>query len=220
MDLTTLRPMLASSAEVSLTDSQHVYEPKYDGIRALIAVDAGMGDVRLTSRLGNDKTSQFSDLVRLLKAFAKRLKASVVLDGKIVALDPAGQPVGFQALQGRIHLTGGTERYLATKVPVAFIAFDILQDGLQDLTQLPLTARRARLERVFENSGNERLRLSEVVPNDGTALYQRAQDEGWEGLIAKKADSRCRPYWRHLHSSLRVNRSWRWCCSSAVEGMN
>jgi len=98
MDLTTLRPMLASSAEVSLTDSQHVYEPKYDGIRALIAVDAGMGDVRLTSRLGNDKTSQFSDLVRLLKAFAKRLKASVVLDGKIVALDPAGQPVGFLKL--------------------------------------------------------------------------------------------------------------------------
>lgn len=97
MDLTTLRPMLASSAEVSLTDSQHVYEPKYDGIRALIAVDAGMGDVRLTSRLGNDKTSQFSDLVRLLKAFAKR-KASVVLDGKIVALDPAGQPVGFLKL--------------------------------------------------------------------------------------------------------------------------
>ena len=65
---------------------------------------------------------------------------------KFVALDPAGQPVGFQALQGRIHLTGGTERYLATKIPVAFIAFDILQDGLQDLTQLPLTARRARLE--------------------------------------------------------------------------
>ena len=112
------------------------------------------------------------------------------MDGEIVALDSAGQPVGFQALQGRIHLTGGTERSLATKVPVAFIAFDILQDGLQDLTQLPLTARRARLERVFEHSGNERVRLSEVVPNDGTALYQRAHDEGWEGLIAKKADSR------------------------------
>ena len=135
-------------------------------------------------------TRPASFLVRLLKQFAKRLKASVVLDGEIVALDPAGQPVGFQALQGRIHLTGVTERHLATKVPVAFIAFDILRDGMQDLTQLPLTARRAKLERVFENSGNERLRLSEVVPNDGTALYQRAHEEGWEGLIAKKADSR------------------------------
>jgi ATP-dependent DNA ligase len=68
------------------------------------------------------------------------LKASVVLDGEIVALDPTGQPVGFQALQGRIHLTGVTERHLATKVSVAFIAFDILRDGPQDLTQLPFTA--------------------------------------------------------------------------------
>jgi bifunctional non-homologous end joining protein LigD len=182
--------MLASLVEASLTDPYFVYEPKYDGIRALITVEAGLGSVRIASRLGNDKTSQFPDLVRLLKQFAKRLKASVVLDGEIVALDPAGQPVGFQALQGRIHLTGVTERHLATTVPVAFIAFDILRDGGQDLTGLPLTARRARLERVFENSGNERLRLSEVVPNDGTALYQRAHEEGWEGLIAKKADSR------------------------------
>jgi bifunctional non-homologous end joining protein LigD len=190
MDAAIPRPMLASLVEASLTDAQFVYEPKYDGIRAVIVVEAGLGSVRIASRLGNEKTSQFPDLVRLFKQLAKRLKASVVLDGEIVALDPAGQPVGFQALQGRIHRTGVTERQLATTVPVAFIAFDILWDGGQDLTGLPLTARRARLERVFENSGNERLRLSEVVPNDGTALYQRAQDEGWEGLIAKKADSR------------------------------
>ena len=190
MDFTTLRPMLASLAEVTLTDPQWVYEPKYDGIRILVDVDAGGRSVRLTSRRGNDKTSQFPDLVRAFKHFARKLKASVILDGEIVALSETGQPIGFERLQSRIHLTGVTEDTVARrKIPVAFIAFDILQDGAQDLTGLPLTARRARLERVFENTGNELLRLSDVVPNDGRALYQLAYEEGWEGLIAKRADS-------------------------------
>lgn len=50
--------MLASIAEVSLKDPQYVYEPKYDGIRALVAVEAGTDNVQIVSRLDNDKTSQ------------------------------------------------------------------------------------------------------------------------------------------------------------------
>lgn len=173
-----------------LDDPQFVYEPKYDGIRVLVFVKAGVGCIRIMSRLGNEKTRQFPDLIRAFKPFARKLKASVILDGEIVALDPAGQPVGFQQLQGRIHLAGVTEQILATEVPVAFIAFDILQDGAQNVTSLPLMARRARLEWVFANSGDERLRMSDVVPTDGNALYQRAQAEGWQGLVAKRADSR------------------------------
>ena len=119
--------MLASIADVALDDPQFVYEPKYDGIRVVMAVEAGTGSVRIASRLGNDKTRQFPDLVRALKTFARKLKASVILDGEIVALNDEGQPVGFQALQGRIHLTGVTERNVAVlKVPVALMAFDIL----------------------------------------------------------------------------------------------
>ena len=69
-----------------------------------------------------------------------------MLDGEIVALDARGEPTGFQQLQGRIHLTSapdvGSQR-------VAFIAFDMLQDGDADLRDLPLTERRARLEAVL-----------------------------------------------------------------------
>ena len=107
MEFPTLRPMLASIAEVALDDPQFVYEPKYDGIRVLLWVEARTGEVHIASRLGNDKTSQFPDLVRALKTFARTLKASVILDGEIVALNDAGHPVGFQELQGHIHLTGG-----------------------------------------------------------------------------------------------------------------
>src|SRR5512146_633954 len=64
MEFTTLRPMLASTAEVALDAPQFVYEPKYDGIRVLLTVEARTGAVHIASRLGNDKTSQFPDLVR------------------------------------------------------------------------------------------------------------------------------------------------------------
>jgi ATP-dependent DNA ligase len=177
-------------AEVALDDPQFVYEPKYDGIRVLLSVEARTGAVYIASRLGNDKTSQFTDLVRALKTFARKLKASVILDGEIVALNDAGQRVGFPELQGLIHLTGVTDRNVAAlKVPVALMAFDILQDGTQDVTRLPLTARRARLECVFENTGNDQLRLSEVVQTTEERYINASMRRPGEGLIGKRADS-------------------------------
>ena len=96
--------MLASLADAPLDDPQFVYEPKYDGIRAIADI-APSGPVRLWSRLGNEKTSQFPEIVAAFERWARRLKAPVVLDGEIVALDARGEPTGFQHLQRRIQLT-------------------------------------------------------------------------------------------------------------------
>ena len=82
--------------------------------------------VRIWSRLGNEKTAQFPDLVAALTRYARKLKGPVVLDGEIVALDDKGEPAGFQRLQNRIHLTESHSRSAAGRV--AFIAFDILRD--------------------------------------------------------------------------------------------
>ncbi len=199
----TVRPMLASLEAAPLESEAFVYEPKYDGIRTLAEVQTG-GAVRLWSRRGNDKTAQFPEIVRALERLARRLKASVLLDGEIVALDETGEPAGFQRLQGRIHLTAPREiGGRALTQPVALIAFDALRDGEEDLRSLPLTARRARLERVLGNAGSTVLRLSEFVPGDGRALYRRALAHGWEGLIAKRLDSRYHsgrrtPDWRKV----------------------
>src|SRR6478609_5487760 len=97
-----LHPMLASLVEAPLDDPEFVYEPKYDGIRAIVEVAPG-GPVRLWSRLGNEKTRQFPEVEKALTAWSRRLKHPVILDGEIVALDPHGNPTGFQQLQGRIH---------------------------------------------------------------------------------------------------------------------
>jgi len=194
--------MLASLIEAPLDDPSLVYEPKYDGIRAIAEVDP-KGRVRLWSRLGNEKTHQFPEIANALATWAKRLKAPVILDGEIVALDDNGEPSGFQQLQGRIHLSEGPAPSRPSRPTVAFIAFDILRDGRTDLRDRPLTERRKVLERVFGKTGSPLLRISTAVRGDGRALYKEALERGWEGLIAKHADSQYKsgkrtPDWRKL----------------------
>ena len=200
--------MLATLAEPPLTGAGLVFEPKYDGIRALVHVEPGRprAKVRLWSRLGNEKTAQFPSIVDALATWGATLKWPVLLDGEIVALDTQGQPAGFQKLQGRIHLTGAKEvEQVEKSQPVALIAFDILRDGDEDLRGHPLTTRRARLTELLGDRRGARspLRISEQVAQDGGKLMARAQKEGWEGLIVKEARSpyqsgRRSPTWRKL----------------------
>jgi bifunctional non-homologous end joining protein LigD len=219
--------MLATLADPPLTGAGLVYEPKYDGIRALVDVAPGRapGGVRIWSRLGNEKTSQFPSIVRALDAFRETLPAPLLIDGEIVALDEHGRPAGFQRLQGRIHLTGAREvEEIERAQPVALIAFDLLRDGDEDLRGQPLTERRARLEarlgpattppapakRTRDRGSAAKslnpagiLRISEQVTGDGHALQARAVEEGWEGLIVKEARApyhagRRSPAWRKM----------------------
>jgi len=197
-----LQPMLASLVDAPLVDARLVYEPKYDGIRAIAEIAPRGATVRLWSRLGNEKTQQFPEIAAALGQWARTRRQPLILDGEIVALDQKGEPTGFQNLQGRIHLGGrdsGAPSRSArprAKAPaiddalrVAFIAFDILRDGATDYRDRPLRARRAALQQVFGATGSSTLRLSRQSAGDGRALKDEALTRGWEGLIAKHADS-------------------------------
>jgi bifunctional non-homologous end joining protein LigD len=199
-NIAAIRPMLATLEEAPLHASGLVYEPKYDGIRALIEISPKQRTpVCIWSRLGNDKTAQFPDIVAALARPASTLRAPLVLDGEIVALDERGEPAGFQRLQNRIHLTEANSQTATGRV--AFIAFDVLRDGSEDLRPLPFVERRARLERLMKAFRSPIVRISDVVPQDGRALYQRALDQGWEGLIAKDA--------RSVYHTGKRTRDWR-----------
>ena len=104
-----LRPMLATlpAQPPALTVAAFVYEPKYDGIRAIVEVVPGQGNasVRLWSRNGNEKTAQFPEIVDAVGKWGRRLPGTVVLDGEVTALDAHGRPAGFQRLQHRIHVS-------------------------------------------------------------------------------------------------------------------
>lgn len=198
--------MLATQADAPLADPNLIYELKYDGIRALITVTprpAG-ADVAIASRLGNDKTTQFPELVHALSRWGARRAGPALLDGEIVALDADGQPTGFQRIQDRIHLTAAREIVArASTNPIAFIAFDLLRDGDVELYALPLVERRRRLEAALTPALGDAVRLSKQVRGDGAALLAEARAHGWEGLVVKDAGSPYRPgrrsrEWRKL----------------------
>ena len=195
-----LRPMLATlpSSLPRLDDPACVYEPKVDGIRAIVEVlpSTPRPAVRFWSRNGNEKTAQFPDIVDGIAAWLKKRKTPVVLDGEIVALDARRRPTGFQKLQHRIHITvpGFTSRkpiLSPDQAPAAFIAFDLLRDGDDDLRQLPLIDRRKRLEALFRKyrPPSDRVRLTAQSVGNGKALLKQATDENWEGLMVKLARS-------------------------------
>jgi bifunctional non-homologous end joining protein LigD len=195
-----LRPMLASlpSQPPRMKDPAYVYEPKVDGIRAIVEVLPGAprAAVRFWSRNGNEKTTQFPDIVDAVGSWLKKIKAPVVVDGEIVALDEQGRPAGFQRLQHRIHVTvpgfrSKKEILPPDEQPAAFIAFDLLRDGDDDLRDRPLVDRRKRLEALFKRHKptSTLVRITEQFAGDGTALEKQAAEEGWEGLMVKLARS-------------------------------
>ena len=167
-----------------LTDPALVYEPKYDGIRAIVEVIPAnpVAHVRIWSRLGNEKTAQFPDVIDAVAQWGRELEGPVVLDGEVVALDERGRPAGFQRLQHRIHVS--VPGYRSKKAilppdqqPAALIVFDLLRRDDVDLRGKLLDERRARLEALFKDypSDSTLLRMSEQSRGDGRALMARAE---------------------------------------------
>ena len=180
----------------ALTVAGFVYEPKYDGIRAIVEVVPGKDQaaVRLWSRNGNEKTAQFPDIVHAVGDWGRRLPGTVVLDGEVTALDSGGRPAGFQKLQHRIHVSvpgyrSNKAQMSPTEQPAALIVFDLLRDDEDDLRSLPLSQRRARLEALFHKHQppSTTIRLTEQSSGTGEELMARAVKEGWEGLLVKLA---------------------------------
>ena len=199
---TPIAPMLASTGDAPLESPEFAYEPKYDGIRAIAVV--GAREVTIWSRLGNQKTNQVPEIVAALQAWAHERGTPAVLDGEIVALDSHGQPAGFQNLQGRIHVKDAPA---VASGRTAYIVFDVLFDGAEDLRRLTLRERRARLEALLHSwtgpHADSRLRISDQTVGSGRAMYEHAKQAGWEGILAKRLDSvytsgRRSPEWRKL----------------------
>lgn len=190
--------MLASSGAHKLGTAGWVYEPKWDGVRLLAIVERD--GVRLLTRNGNDKATQFPEVVQGLQSLAERSRSEFVLDGEVVAVDSAGRPLRFQSLQSRIHSLDlarsarGTRSRAATSgftQGAAFIAFDVLAVGPQSLLREPWSDRRTVLEALLSGHTRSRgaIRLGRVDRRGGKRLMEAATGDGWEGLMAKRADA-------------------------------
>jgi bifunctional non-homologous end joining protein LigD len=176
--------MLATLVPEAFDDPAWGFEPKWDGIRTIAVCDTA---TRLISRNARDVTAAYPELHSL---HDRVVALEAVIDGEIVAMDE-GRP-SFQRLQQRMHVrdTRRVER-LAQAIPVTFMAFDLLYLDGEDLTTLALTERRRRLKEVVVPSEN--LQLSPVIEGDGRALFEAARQQGLEGIVAKRLDSRYEP---------------------------
>ena len=177
-----LAPMLAVAADPPREDDGWVYEMKWDGMRALLAVEGGR--VHVTSRSGADITGRFPELRGLGEAMGT---TEAVLDGEIVALDAAGRP-SFERLQPRIHVAAPAKaRQLAASDPVVVMLFDVLWLEGHSTVALPYRDRRALLERLA--LAGPHWQTPPARAGDCAALLRAAEEVGLEGVVAKRADS-------------------------------
>jgi bifunctional non-homologous end joining protein LigD len=168
-----LRPQLATLAETLPTGPGWLYEPKWDGYRAIVAVSGA--EATLTSRNGTDLTERFRDVARAVVRAVRT--PSAVLDGEVCALDENGS-ARFEALQS------GSGR-------LVLMAFDLLVLDGEPVHERPLAERRELLEELLDPSVDG-VRLSPAF-EDGEALLEAARAQGLEGVVAKRADAPYRP---------------------------
>ena len=177
-----IQPMLATLVDEPFDDPEWLYEIKWDGYRAVAFIDDGR--VRFVSRNGNDLTAGYAELHDL----SKHVNATrAVLDGEIVALDEQGRP-SFSLMQQRTGI-GHEGRRIGprrTDVPVMYYVFDLIWADGYDLTRVNLDERKAALRAIVRDEGL--VRYSEHF-DDGTALYDLAEQRGLEGVIAKRRRS-------------------------------
>ncbi|HEX9703633.1 MAG TPA: ATP-dependent DNA ligase [Gemmatimonadales bacterium] len=182
-----IEPMLAKLADAVPDDGLFLFEPKWDGFRAIVF--RGASDVYIQSRDLKPLDRYFPELH---DALLEQLPSGCVLDGEIVITTPRG--LDFDALQQRLHPAASRVAKLALETPSSFVAFDLLAAGGQDRMEVPQVERRALLERLFE-SVRPPLYLTPMTHDPRLAAQWLDQFEGagLDGVIAKPADAPYQP---------------------------
>jgi ATP-dependent DNA ligase len=176
-----IEPMLAKLTTELPEGDGWLFEPKWDGFRA-IAFKSGER-LYLQSRDLRPFDRYFPDLAApLLAALPER----AVVDGEIVIATDHG--LDFDLLQLRLHPAESRVTMLAAATPASFVAFDLLAEGDDDLRGRPMEERRARLESALAKDGG-RVRLTPCTRDRGLARdwFHRFEGAGLDGVIAKRA---------------------------------
>ncbi|HEX2240129.1 MAG TPA: ATP-dependent DNA ligase [Actinomycetota bacterium] len=193
-----IAPMLAKLQEEIPTGEGWLYEPKWDGFRALVWRDGS--SIEILSRDGRDLVRYFPELPAV---FLEKLPRRCVVDGEVILAGSSG--LDFDGLQMRIHPARSRVEMLASKTPASFIAFDLLAVATRDLMQRPFSERRAKLEdglgeeARFTKNGNAEITALKgqtkvlLTPQTGNvdaarSWFKEFEAVGLDGLIAKRAE--------------------------------
>ncbi len=182
-----IEPMLAKLAEELPPEGPFLYEPKWDGFRAIVF--RGGSDVFIQSRDLRPLDRYFPELHDI---FLEKLPDGCVVDGEIVIATPHG--LDFDALQMRLHPAASRVAKLAKETPAQFVAFDLLAGNGTDVRDAPQSERRALLETLLAKS-KPPIHLTPMTRNRALAVdwLARFEGAGLDGVIAKPADGIYQP---------------------------
>jgi bifunctional non-homologous end joining protein LigD len=182
--------MLATGGQLPAEDAGWAYEMKWDGLRAISYVRDG--GVQLVSRTGRDITHVYPELQGLAAAVREAGASGAVLDGEIVAFGGEDWP-SFEALQQRMNISSADDvRTLASRVPVTYLAFDLLSLNEHALLDLPYGERRGLLDELRLHGRNWQTPPA-FTQESGAAVLAVSRQQGMEGVVAKRLTSRYEP---------------------------
>jgi ATP-dependent DNA ligase len=182
-----IEPMLAKLSEEIPTTGGFLFEPKWDGFRAIVF--RGPDDVYIQSRDLRPLDRYFPELHEVCLA---QLPPGCVVDGEIVIATPQG--LDFDALQLRLHPAASRVAKLAKETPSGFVAFDLLASDGHDVRDTPLSERRAALERLLSGVSPP-IYLTPMTRDRDLAVdwLARFEGAGLDGVIAKTSDGLYEP---------------------------
>jgi len=214
-----IEPMLAKVAETLPAEGDFLFEPKWDGFRALVFRRARR-EIAIQSRDLRELDRYFPELHA---ALAERLPPGCIVDGEIVVVGAGG--LDFDALQQRLHPAASRVAKLALATPASFVAFDLLAAAGQSLLAASQAERRAALEQLLEDASPP-LHLTPATRDRAVAAGWLRQFEGagLDGVIAKPLAAPYQPGKRamlkikHQRSADCVVAGLRWHKSTAEGG--
>jgi ATP-dependent DNA ligase len=182
-----LEPMLAKASDGLPSGDGWMFEPKWDGFRAIVFRDGD--EVLIQSRDLKPLDRYFPELAAPIRAsFPERC----VVDGEVV-ISKDGE-LDFEALLLRIHPAASRVKMLAQESPASFVGWDLLALGDEDLRDVPQAQRRARLEAAFKDV-EPPIHLTPATLDRALAAdwFDRFEGAGLDGVVAKKLDSAYQP---------------------------
>jgi len=216
---TPIEPMLAKAVDSIPEIGDFLFEPKWDGFRAIV-FRSSAGDVAIQSRDLRPFDRYFPELH---DALAAALPPSCVLDGEIVVATPDG--LDFDALQQRIHPAPSRIARLARETPASFVAFDLLARDGHSLVEQTQRERRAALENLLADA-QPPLHLTPATTDRSQAVQwlEHFEGAGLDGIVAKPIDGPYRPGKRvmlkikHVRTADCVVAGFRWHKSTTGPG--
>lgn len=176
-----ISPMLLTQSKPPFDSNEYIFELKFDGIRCLAYIDNN------TVQLLNKRQKDVSEVYPELANMFKDVKKKCILDGEIVCFKD-GKP-NFFTLQRRTLLTSKMRiRFESKENTVNFVAYDILYLDGENLVNKPLLDRKNILQTNILESN--RLSTSKVFPDKGKELFLITKENGLEGIVAKRKDSK------------------------------